>query len=269
MVLGAVVAFEFAQKLQNSIEGQRLADPAVRTAAGDDRRPVDREGNARIADQHFRLEFALFVRIVESVVDRHILKSGPDQLPGDIGGSDIMELFHLEQLGKFDHVFGAVVVDAVGAPGRIFAEVDVGGAVEDDRGPGKQRIFRELFRIDGGHIPLDHFDRFQDPVGELGASVKSALVADDFLGSLLCALYRSFAGKTDDFIILPLTKQRNDKRTADQTGDPGQKNLFHQTPEQFLYELNVRRINYTPFLWNCKQFLQKKRHRAAGALTLT
>ena len=154
----AAVTLEFAEKFENAVERQRLADPPVGPAARDDRGTIDRERDARFAHEHFRLEFALFVGVVEAVVDRFVFKRGPDQLSGDVGGADVMELFHFEQLRQLDHVSGPLVVDPVGFAGRILAEVHVRRAVEDHVHAFEQRILRHFRGVDGDDVAFDNLN---------------------------------------------------------------------------------------------------------------
>ena len=192
--LAAPMALDFSEEFQYPVEGERFADPPVAAAAGDDRRTVDRERNSGGAHEHFGLELALFVGIVEAVVDGIVLIGGTDETPGDVGGSDVMELLHVEKLGEFHHVFGAVEVDPIGFAGRILAEVDVRGAVENDIRSGEQRMFGELLRHDGGHVTFDHLDRTKNFVGDFRTAVERAFVANDLLRPLFGAFHRRFAG---------------------------------------------------------------------------
>ena len=69
-----------------------------------------------------------------------------------------MELFDVEKFGKFDNVFGAVVVDLEDSARGVFAQVHVGGAVEDDLHTCHTGIFGHGFGVDGGHVAIDGGD---------------------------------------------------------------------------------------------------------------
>ena len=160
-----------------------------------------------------------------------------------------MELLDLEQLGKLDDVFAALVIDAERPPGRVLSQIHVGRAVEDHVHAFEQRIFRHFNRIEVDHIAFDDADLRENPVRKLGTAVEFAFVADDLLRPLPGALYGTFAGKADKLAILPFTEQRNDKGAADETGDAGQKNFLH-SPWFFRCDPIVQnskiRLDYTP-----------------------
>ena len=235
------MALELAEEFENAVERQRLADPPVGPAARDDRGTIDRERDARFAHEHFRLEFALFVGVVEAVVDRLVLKGDSGELPGDVGGPDIMELFHLEKFREFDHVFGPLVVDPVGFPGRILSEIHIGRAVENHVHAFEQRIFRQLCRIDGDDVSFDHLNLGENLIRQFRAAVEFALVTDDFLSSLLCAFYRTLACEADEFAILTLPEQSHNKCTPDETGNAGQKDFLHG-PCSFFVKIQIQSI---------------------------
>ena len=144
-----------------------------------------------------------------------------------------MELFCFKELCKLHHVFGAVVVDPEGAPGGVLAEIDVGGAVKHRVGILEQRMVLHRLRIEVDHVAFDDLDRLQNPGRQLGAAVEFAFAADDLSNPFFCALDGGLASETDDFAILPFSEQCDNKRAADQTGDSGQKDLFHPNTRLF------------------------------------
>ena len=157
-----------------------------------------------------------------------------------------MKLLDLQQLGQLHHVLGAGVVDPESLAGRILAEIHIGGAVEHNVGSLQQRVFRHRFGVHGDHISLDHLHGFQNPVGQFGATVEFTFVANDLLRSLQGTLHRRFAGKAYNLVVFPFAKQRNHKRTADQTGDPGQKDLLHQSPSLFFVSIEYKSLTIHP-----------------------
>ena len=117
------MTLHLAEKFEDPVKSQRLADTAVGTPPRDDGGPVDGERNAGPADEHFGLELALLVRIVETAVDRVVLHRRPEKLPRDISRPDVVERGDFEQLGKADDVFRSFVVDPEGFSCGILAEI--------------------------------------------------------------------------------------------------------------------------------------------------
>ena len=149
-------------------------------------------------------------------------------------------------LGPLTNLARLVQNDPESLAGRILAEIHVGGAVEHNVGSLQQRVFRHRFGVHGDHISLDHLHGFQNPVGQFGATVEFTFVANDLLRSLQGTLNRRFAGKAYNLVVFPFAKQRNHKRTADQTGDPGQKDLLHQSPSLFFVSIEYKSLTIHP-----------------------
>ena len=101
-----------------------------------------------------------------------------------------MELFEIENLGKSNHVFGAVVVDFESFTGGVFAEVDVSGAVEHAVNAFHFGEFCDFSGVDCGNVAVNDFDIADDFVKKFGNSVEFALFFYDVINAVVCAFDR-------------------------------------------------------------------------------
>ncbi|MPN20659.1 hypothetical protein SDC9_168038 [bioreactor metagenome] len=144
-----------------------------------------------------------------------------------------MEFADLQQLGQFDHIDRAAVIDPEGFSGGILAEVDVGRAVEDaidilERGKFGHFLGNQIDDIAGNDLHSG-----QNAVRGFETPVEFALVAQNLTNPRGGVSAVAGPGNTDEPLGRLLAQQGYDKRTPDQTGDSGKQNFTHRLISSF------------------------------------
>jgi len=224
---GTTVTFNLAKKLKNAVKGQRFTDTAIGTAAGNDRRPVNRERDAAFTDEKFSLEFTFFVRVIEAVIHRIIFIRRTAKFTGNITGADIMKFFDIEQFRQRNHILGAAIIDPENFSGGIFSEIDISRTMENNINTLEFFIFGQLFRDDRCHVTFNNLNFFQNRISCLRVTVKSALIANDRINALRCTFSAATANQAYNIVILTFTQQGNHKCAADQSCNTSDQNFVH------------------------------------------